>query len=78
MTASSIIFVLAPTVLFSWIVYSFIAAYWRLRHFVGPRVAAWTDWYFVWLSTTGRQHVLLGELVDKYGTSSLCSYHVRG
>lgn len=64
-------FVIAPTVLSIWTVYSFVAAYWRLRNFSGNRVAAWTDLYFVWLSTTGRQHVLLGELVDKYGTSTI-------
>lgn len=79
MTVSSMLFLLAPTLLSLWAVYSVVKAYWRLRNFAGPSVAAWTDLYFVWLSTTGRQHVILGELVDKYGKGSgFCSHGVDG
>lgn len=58
-----------PVLLSIYVLYSFVASYWRLRHFKGPKLAAWTDFYFVWLSSTGRQHLILGELVDKHGSA---------
>lgn len=63
------ILLLVPALLASYVFYTFVTAYWKLRHFKGPRIAAWTDWYFVWLSISGKQHILIGDLVDHYGNS---------
>lgn len=62
-----LLFIVAPALLFIYVAYTFVAAYWRLRNFNGPKIAAWTDLYFLNLSVTGRQHVILSELVDEYG-----------
>lgn len=44
-----------------------IRQYLRLRHFDGPFWAQFTDLYFVTICRTGRQHLTLGEIGDKYG-----------
>ena len=65
---ASFLYLLAPAVaLIAYLVYSSVVAYLRLRQFPGPRIAAWTDWWYVRLSCTGRLNVLFGEQCDKYG-----------
>lgn len=59
--------VVAPVVLAIYTVYTFVAAYWRLRNFKGPKIAAWTDLYFLKASISGRQHAIWSELIDEYG-----------
>lgn len=52
---------------FVYLIFSTIRQYLRLRHFNGPLWGKFTDLYLLWVSLTGRQHVILGEIVDKYG-----------
>lgn len=63
-----------PFLLFClYLVVASVHSYWRLRHFKGPKLAAWTDLWYVKLSQSGKAHLLLGELVDKYGEVSRLS-----
>lgn len=65
---ATILLLAVPFLLFClFLVASCVHSYWRLRHFKGPRLAAWTDFWYVKLSTSGEAHLLLGDLVDKYG-----------
>lgn len=52
---------------FVYLIFSTIRQYLRLRHFNGPFWGKFTDVYFLWVSLTGRQHIVLGEISDKYG-----------
>lgn len=65
-----VFFLLAASVVslpFLYLILSTIQQYLRLRHFDGPFWAKFTDIYFVWISYTGRQHTILGEIADKCG-----------
>lgn len=54
-------------VLFAYLIFTTVRQHLKLRQFKGPFWAQFTDLYFVWLSCTGRQHEILGEIGDKYG-----------
>jgi len=63
-----ILLLTAPLLLFCiYFAASSVRSYRRLRHFKGPRLAAWTDLWHVKLATSGKAHILFGDLVDQYG-----------
>lgn len=56
------------------VVYSILRSlqsYSRLSQFKGPKIAAWTDFWYLRLTTSGKAHSLLGDLIDEYGKTIL-------
>ena len=66
-----LVFGFGSALLAIYLIYTSVRSYWRLRHFKGPKLAAWTDWQYVWWSQTGHAHLIWSELIDQYGMSSL-------
>jgi hypothetical protein len=44
-----------------------IRVWYRLRHFAGPLSAGWSKWWLIHAHTTGRTHLDLAEVCEKYG-----------
>ena len=51
-----------------WFLTSTIRSYWRLRHFKGPRVAAFTNLWYARAVATYKPHLILGDVCTKYGS----------
>ncbi|KAJ9613240.1 hypothetical protein H2200_003182 [Cladophialophora chaetospira] len=54
--------------LFIYYAYSSIRAYWRLRKFKGPWSAAWSNFWYIRASLSGKAHIVLSEVCNKYGS----------
>src|ERR1700744_1720180 len=59
------------------VVYTLVStarSYWRLRHFKGPPLAAFSHLWYIRAALSGRGHLYLSEVCTKYGMSqaSLC------
>lgn len=48
--------------------YCTVTSYWRLRHFRGPRWAAWSGLWYLRASKSGRAHLCLSEVCTEYGS----------
>ena len=57
----------AILVLLVYLIYSSIRLYWRLRQFKGPRWAAWSSLWYLHASVSGRAHLELSEVCNRYG-----------
>ncbi|EXJ75069.1 uncharacterized protein A1O5_01765 [Cladophialophora psammophila CBS 110553] len=62
------VFLLAGAVLFIWYTVSTVRAYWRLREFQGPPLAAFTNLWYAKAVTTYKLHLILGDVCTEYGS----------
>ena len=61
---------LPQTLLFvclGWFVINSIRSYTRLRHIPGPLIASFTSWWWVHKSVSGKGHLALSNVCDRYG-----------
>ena len=47
-----------------------LRSYLRLRHIPGPLIASLTDWWWVQKSISGKGHLAISDLCDRYGTDA--------
>lgn len=51
----------------TFLVISTVRSFWRLRHFQGPPVAAWTKLWLLRTVTSGRMHQIFYKTTKEYG-----------
>lgn len=51
-----------------WYTLTSIRSYWRLRHIPGPRLAAFTSWWWIQAAVSGKGHLALADVCTKYGS----------
>lgn len=71
-SAAPSVLVAAAAVVAAWLMLRTLRAWYRLRHFKGPRIAALTRLWLARKVAGGTMHLDFHEVNEKYGASPRC------